>query len=301
MKKVLIVSAVVLVGAISGLTIANKKVEDKISEAILHSNSINKDVTIKTEISANVLTGRLTFSDIDIQYFGNQLSEGKVVVSGIKFYDKENMFSNNVKFELNDFIVNQQDMKYISDNSIEINNNPETGELALLTKSKFVDQNDSSYKMVQSLDIKLDKTQNIYADLTKAFTTKIKDENADTEIQAQELLNKLSDSVIKSINMGFANDKMLQRSIRKDLLNQFQNASEEEMDKYIVYQLDNELNKIPNIWKEPIKRVVLNPSSTVSMDMKAKNDISLNYIYMEFLSGKPIQETLMNNYEITIK
>lgn len=301
MKKIIILSAIVAVGAISGLTIANKKVENKISEAIIQGNSINKDVTAKADVSANVLTGKLKFSNIDIQYYGNHLTEGEVIIDGIKFYDKENMFSDVMNIELNDFIVNQQDMKYISNNEIEIKNNPETGDLTLFTKSEFIDQNDSSYKMIQSLNIKMAKTQDLYTDLTKAFTLKVKDESADLQSIAPVLLNKLSGSTVKNINMGFSNDKMLQRSIRKDLATKFPNVKEEDMDKFIAHQLNNEINKVPELWQEPIKRVILNPSSTLNVDITAKNDITLNYVYMEVLNGKPIQETLMKNYEIVIK
>lgn len=301
MKKVMIFSAIIVIGAVSGFTIANNKVEEKISEAITQSNNENKDVVVKTNVSANVLTGKLTFTDIDIKYYGNHLTDGKVIVDGIKFYDNENMFSNNIKVELNDFIIEQKGIKYVSDNSIEIKNNPENGDLTMFTKSEFVDQKDSSYKMVQSLDIKLAKTQNVYEDLTKAFTTKAKDENANLQTMTPVLLEKLSMSIVKSINLGFANDKMVQRSVRNDLISKFPNAKEEEMDKYIVYQLDNELNKLPTIWHEPLKRVMLNPSSTISIDIQSKNDITLNYIYMEMLSGKSIQDTLIKNYEIIIK
>jgi polyhydroxyalkanoate synthesis regulator phasin len=303
MKKTIIgvaIAAVVAIGV--GVHVANTKVENKFAKVINDMNTQNVNYKVLTDVSANILTGSLEFNNAKLTTADNTVTvSADVKITGIKFYDDQNVFSNHVTVQTKNIVYAQEGFNYNGENFFEVKNDPETGELKASVKASSSDKVTPSIEMSQNASIHLINTHDVYNLYAKTLTKKIYNENADVTSEYSEMLTKLNDVVVKNVTVSLNNNKLLQKQLMEDMKATYPNATEAELKSQYESNMLAQTELLPVEVKQPFRNFIKNEKYSITMSLDSLKDNTVFNIYQEIIMGKDPEKLLAENYKITAK
>ena len=297
MKKIATTIGVIAIIGAGAFYFANNQVEEKIQAALDAKNtSKSPDAPSLTgQVSTNILTGTLKIKDMTVTSEGSS-QKGDLEVDGLKFYSKENIFSNNVKVSFNNYEVKDNDTDVTIDNEIKFVNHG-GGKLAISSRSDFKEKITGN-TMTQKFLVDLTDTKEFYTVFTTKLTDIILNKTYDQN-DTLKALSELTDSKMQKFVVHIDNNKLLQQGIQRSIKAQYPEATDAEVKAFIQQQSQQHITtNLPTEVQEPMLNLMNSEKAKLDIEITNISGKTLSDAYQTFLLSPDSVEALKKDYNI---
>lgn len=296
MKKSLIAVAVIAVVSFGVFQYANTQIEKKIENALANGPS-EAGAKITGKVSTNILTGTLKIDDMVVESEG-MTQRGNLKITGLKFYNKENVFSDDIGISFNDYQLQESGVNLFADNEFNIHHKGD-GKVSIDAKSTFKDK-DTGDDLAQALVVDLSNTKDAYQKITTQMTASIV-RNESISKEALQYLDELKDTSLDSFELTIKNNKLLQKSIEQTLKAQYPEASPEDIKNYVKAQSTEHITtNFPKEFQEPMLKLMKEEKSNLVFTIKNKSNITLMNTYSKAGFSPDPYEVIKQDYTVTL-
>lgn len=297
MKKVLGVVAVLAVAGVGGFYYANGKIENELNASIKKSNESSLGTQVEGNVSTNILLGTLRIDDMKIKS-GEAIQEGDLAISGLKFYNQENVFSDKVSISLNNY-KSFTDQTYTSNNSFTISKLGE-GKVNIQATSAFVGSAVEG-NISQDYNANISGVGDLYETLTKDLSRSLVHNTPPENPMAY--LGKVSGAKLDSLILKVNNDRFLKNTLKESAKSQEPALNDGEleikMNEYVESQIKQNVPEV-NGAQAKVLEFYRADKSTLVVTFTNKNNKSLLDAYSSMLSTGNAATVIATNYDIKV-
>jgi hypothetical protein len=298
MKKIICVVAAVAIVGVGGFYYANGKVEDELNASIKKANESNPLSQIEGKVSTNILLGTLKVKDLQVKS-ADMTQQGNLEISGLKFYNRENAFSDKVSIVLNDYKTSI-DQNYTSDNSFSIAKDGE-GKLDIKATAAFVGSANKG-NISQEYNAKVSNVGDFYDAFTKDLTDAIVHNQSPSNPVGY--ITKLSGAKLDMLTLTVNNDHFIKNTLVESAKSKGATEPDAELlSKMNVYVEDQIKKSVPTTDGAQDKVLSFYKEDKGSLTIKATN-ISNKSLFQNYsdmmLSGDVIFNVITKNYKIEV-
>lgn len=297
MKKVLGVVAVLGIMGVGGFYYANGKVENELNASIKKSNESSLGTKVEGKVSTNILLGTLKIDDLRIKN-GEETQQGNLAISGLKFYNQENVFSDKVSITLNDY-KSFADQNYTSDNSFTISKLGD-GKINLQATSAFVGSATEG-NISQEYKANVSGVGDLYETLTKDLSRSLVHNTPPENPMAY--IGKISGAKLDSLTLKVNNDRFLKNTLKESAKSQDPTLNDGEllrkMNEYVEAQIKQNVPEV-NGAQSKVLEFYRTDKATLVVNFTNKTNKSLVDAYSSMLSTGNAANVIATNYDIKI-
>lgn len=308
-KKVMTLSLIALaVASVATLEYLNHRAESTIQDRIMTFNDLQKNnpqgVHIDTTVKANVVLGTVKFEDTHVTQNSDPSKvsplTGSYKISGINFFSRNELFRDKISFELKDNKIVKADETFVSDNLISIERKA-NDQIVIKGRNDVRSEKTPSEHFEQNFSLTLNNTAGLY-DFINDNSAKLKIDTLPTRFDLMQAgTEKLLNSQINKVEININNNKLLQKNMISNLKQQFPSVTEDQAKEILLNQYAAFFQRW-NIPRSPeIDRFVRADSAKLSMEVQAKEAISISSLLSQWQLNRSIQVTFDSNYTLKLK
>ena len=297
MKKVICVVAALAIIGVGGFYYANGKVENELNASIKKANESSLGTKVEGNVSTNILLGTLNIDDLKIQNEG-VTQAGNLAVTGLKFYNQENVFSDKVSITLNDY-KSTLDQKYTSNNSFTISKAGD-GKIALEATSAFVgDATQGNIEQVYNANVS--GVGDLYETLTKDLSRSLVHNTPPENPMAY--IGKVSGAKLDTLALKVNNDRFLKSTLMESAKSQDPTLNDGELAKRMNDYVESQIKmSVPEVGGAQSKVLDFYKAdkATLIVNFTNKTNKSLVDAYTAMLSSGNTAGVIAENYDIKV-
>jgi len=297
MKKVICVVAALAIVGVGGFYYANGKIENELNASIKKANESSFGTKVEGTVSTNILLGTLKIDDMKI-VGSESTQEGKLAVSGLKFYDKENVFSDKLTITLNDY-KSSTDQQYTSDNSFTIAKIGD-GKINLQATSAFVGTPIQG-NISQEYDANISGVKDLYETLTKDLSRSLVHNTPPENPMAY--IGKVSAAKLDNLKVTVHNDRFLKNVLIESAKSQDPSITDTEllgkMNQYVESQIKQNIPET-NGSQSKVLDFYRSDKASLVVNFTNKTNKPLIDTYTAMLTSGDASTVIATNYDIKI-
>ncbi len=297
MKKLIICAAIAGITSYGIYYIANKKVEDNIQVALEKTAKDMGNYDFSGDVSTNILMGTLKIENFELKNPAITQT-GDLEITGIQFYNQEKILSDDVSIRFNNYKVQDPTFDLISDNMIKIKKTGDSS-IAIILESKII-ENKTNDKLIQNLELNIDSVGNLYDNFNKDLTNSILVEKYTTD--NLKYIKDISGAKLTNASLTLDNEKLLQKGLKDNIKIQYPEATDKEINDYIVSNARIYVNQnFPEEFRPKLMKFIEseNDKITISINNISGKNVTETYQTMLF-SQNPAKDISML-YKLEIK
>jgi hypothetical protein len=297
MNKVIYVVAGLAIAVSGGLYYANLKVENELNASIKKANESSYGTKVEGDVSTNIVLGTLKIDNMKIKS-GEVTQEGNLAITGLKFYNKENVFSDKVEITLNDY-KSTADQKYTSNNSFGISKSGE-GKINLQATSAFLGS-ETQGNISQEYNANISGVGDLYETLTKDLSRSLVHNTPPENPMAY--IGKVSGAKLDTLTLKVNNDRFLKSTLMESAKSQDPSMNDGEllkrMNEYVEAQIKQNVPETGGA-QAKVLDFYKTDKSTLVVNFTNKTNKPLIDAYTAMLSSGNTATVIAENYDIKI-
>lgn len=297
MKKVISVVAALAIIGVGGFYYANGKVENELNASIKKANESSIDTKFEGNVSTNILLGTLRIDDLKIKS-NDVTQEGNLEISGLKFYNQENVFSDKISIALNDY-KSTSDQKYTSNNSFTMAKTGD-GKINLQATSSFVGA-ETQGNISQEYNANISGVGDLYETLTKDLSRSVVHNTPPENPMAY--VGKVSGAKLDTLTLKVNNDRFLKNTLIESAKSQDPKLTEAEitksMNEYVEAQIKQNVPEVGGA-QAKVLDFYKNDKATLVVNFTNKTNKPLIEAYTAMISSGNTAGVIAENYDIKI-
>lgn len=297
MNKVIYVVAALAIAGVGGFYYANGKVENELNASIKKANESSYGTKVEGNVSTNILLGTLKINDLKVKS-GEVTQEGNLAITGLKFYNQENVFSDKVAVTLNDYKSNA-DQKYTSNNSFSISKTGD-GKIALQATSAFVGS-ETQGNISQEYNADISGVGDLYETLTKDLSRSLVHNTPPENPMAY--IGKVSGAKLDTLVLKVNNDRFLKSTLMESAKVQDPTMNDVElanrMNEYVETQIKQSVPEVGGAQAKVLDFYKAD-KATLVVNFTNKTNKPLVDAYTAMISSGNTAAVIAENYDIKI-